>query len=136
MLSPTLTTLRIFLHVLAAAIWVGGQFALAGVVPGVRQVAPEATKAVARGFAKVAWPAFTVMLITGMWGLMAIDTTTSSAAYQITLMLKITLAIVSGAAAAVHTVSTSKLALAVGGAAGLVTSLGALFLGVLLSTGT
>jgi len=28
-LSPSLTTLRLFLHVLAASVWVGGQIALA-----------------------------------------------------------------------------------------------------------
>ena len=136
MLAPTLTTFRIFLHVLAAAVWVGGQIAVAGVVPGVRKVAPDATKAVAQGFAKVAWPAFSVMLLTGLWGLMVIDTGTTSTAYQVTLMVKIALGILSGAAAAVHAVGTSKLALAAGGAVGLLTSLGALFLGILLSTGS
>ena len=58
MLSPSLTTVRLFLHILAASVWVGGQIALAGVVPTVRKVSPEATKAVARAFARVAWPAF------------------------------------------------------------------------------
>jgi len=65
-LSPSLTTLRLFLHILAASVWVGGQIALAGVVPSVRKVAPEATKAVARAFARVAWPAFAVVVLTGI----------------------------------------------------------------------
>ncbi len=30
MLSPTATTWRLFLHVLAATIWIGGQITLAG----------------------------------------------------------------------------------------------------------
>ena len=32
MLSPTATTVRLFLHVLAACVWVGGQLTLAGLV--------------------------------------------------------------------------------------------------------
>ena len=31
MLSPTLTTVRLFLHVLAASVWVGGQIVLVNV---------------------------------------------------------------------------------------------------------
>ena len=33
MLSPTLDTVRLFVHVLAASVWVGGQIALGGIVP-------------------------------------------------------------------------------------------------------
>ena len=33
MLSPTAETFRLFLHVISAAIWVGGQFVVAGIVP-------------------------------------------------------------------------------------------------------
>jgi putative copper export protein len=136
MLAPTLTTVRIFLHVLGAAVWVGGQLAVAGIVPGVRRVAPEATKAMAQGFGRLAWPAFAVMTITGMWGMFAIDAAATTGGYQVTLLVKIALAILSGAAAAVHAVGSSKLALAAGGAVGVITSLGALFLGVLLATGS
>lgn len=136
MLSPTLTTVRLFLHVLAAAVWVGGQIALAGVVPGIRRVAPESTKAAANAFARVAWPAFAIVVVTGMWNLAEIDVTNTSSSYQVTLFLKIALAIASGAAAVVHAVGRSKLALALGGAIGLLAALAAMFLGVLLSTGS
>ena len=51
-----LQLIRIFLHVLAATIWVGGQFTLAGVVPTVRGFGPEATAKVARAFNRLAWP--------------------------------------------------------------------------------
>ena len=65
MLSPTSATWRLALHILAATIWVGGQFALAGVVPSLRRVSPDATRAAARAFARVAWPAFFVLVVTG-----------------------------------------------------------------------
>lgn len=136
MLSPTLMTWRLYLHVLAASVWVGGQFALAGIVPTLRRVSPEATKAVARAFARVAWPAFAVVVITGLWNISEVDVADTSTTYQITLFVKVTLAILSGAAAAVHTVGRSKLALAVGGALGLLGALGAMFCGYLLTTGS
>jgi putative copper export protein len=134
MLSPNLHTLRLFLHVLAASVWVGGQIALAGIVTGVRTVAPEATKTIARGFARVAWPAFAVVVLTGFWNLAEIDVANTSTAYQVTLFLKVALAMASGAAAVVHQVGRSKAALAVGGAVGLLSALGAMFTGYLLTT--
>lgn len=132
MLSPSLTTLRLFLHVLGATVWVGGQFALAGIVPTLRRVAPDATRAVAQAFARVAWPAFGLTVLTGIWNLMAIDITAASGSYQGTLLLKVAVAILSGVFAAIHAAGRSKVALAVGGALGALTSLLALFLGVLL----
>ncbi len=136
MLSPTADTVRIFLHVLAASIWVGGQIVLAGLVPSLRRAFPESTKVAARAFARVAWPAFALVVVTGLWNLTEISVSGTSTAYQITLFVKISLAIVSGAAAAVHQVGRSRAALAVGGALGLLAALGAMFCGYLLSTGT
>jgi putative copper export protein len=135
MLSPTLDTVRIVLHLLGAAVWVGGQIALAGVVPAVRRNAPDATKAVARAFARVAWPAFALVTVTGLWSLVEVDVVNTSTSYQVTVLVKIVLAIGSGAAAAVHAVGRTKVALAVGGALGLLAGLGAMFVGVLMTTG-
>ena len=136
MLSPTLATLRLFLHVLAAAIWVGGQFALAGIVPTLRKAAPEATKPVAQAFARLAWPAFGVLVLTGMWNLTAIDITDTSSAYQATLLLHIALAAGAGIFVAVHQFGASVAAKAIGGSLGALLSIGALFVGLLLRTGT
>ncbi len=136
MLSPTIDTVRLFLHVLGAAVWVGGQIVLGGLVPSLRRSFPDATKVVARSFARVAWPAFALVVITGLWNLADIDVANTTTAYQITLLVKITLAIASGAAAAVHQVGQSRAALAIGGAVGLLAALGAMFCGYLLTTGT
>ena len=135
MLSPTLDTVRLFLHVLAASVWVGGQLVLAGLVPALRRHHPDATTVAARAYARVAWPAFAIVVVTGLWNLADIDVANTTTVYQVTLFVKIALAIVSGAAAAVHQVGRSKLALAVGGALGLLTALGAMFCGYLLTTG-
>lgn len=136
MLSPTAATWRLTLHVLAAAIWVGGQFVLGGLVPALRRVAPEATKTVAQTFARMAWPAFAVLVITGIWNLAEIDFSNRSSAYQITLFVKLVLVAVSGVAAAIHQIGTSRAALAVGGAFAGIGALGALFFGILLLTGS
>lgn len=136
MLSPTLLTIRLFLHVLAASVWVGGQIVLAGLVPAIRSSYPEATKVIARAYGRVAWPAFAVVVVTGLWNLSEISVTDTGTDYQVTLFVKITLAIVSGAAAAVHQVGRSKVALAVGGAVGFLAALAAMYLGYLLTTGT
>jgi putative copper export protein len=129
-------TIRLFLHVLAASVWVGGQIVLVALVPAIRAAHPEATKLLATAYGRVAWPAFAVVVATGLWNLADIPVTDTGTDYQVTLFVKITLAIVSGAAAAVHQVGQSKVTLAVGGAVGFLAALAAMYLGFLLRTGT
>lgn len=134
MLTPSLTTWRLVLHVLAATIWVGGQFTLLAALSSLRAVSDDATKAAARAFSRIAWPAFAVLVITGLWNISEVDVSHSSTAYQITLFVKITVAIASGVGAAVHQFGTSKVALAIGGSVGGLAAIGAVFLGILLGT--
>lgn len=136
MLSPTLATWRLTIHVLAAAIWVGGQIVLGALVPTLRKAAPDATAVVARAFARIAWPAFAVLVLTGIWNLTEVAFSSRSTAYQVTLLVKLVLAAISGVAATVHQIGRSRLALALGGALAGVGAIGALFLGVLLLTGS
>jgi hypothetical protein len=72
-------------------------------------------------------------MITGVWNLVAVDVGSTSSSYQATVLVKVTLAVLAGLFAAVHSVGTSKMALAVGGTLGAVCSLGALFVGVMLA---
>lgn len=134
MLSPSSITIRVFLHVIAASVWVGGQFVVAGIVPAVRRTSPQTTKVIAQAFGRVAWPAFGITVLTGMWNLMAVDITDSTSAYQGTVLFHLALAIASGVFAAIHTVGKSKAALAIGGALGALTAVAAMFVGVLLRT--
>lgn len=108
---------------------------LGGLVPVLRRTAPETTKVVARAFARIAWPAFAVLVITGIWNLTAIDVADTSTAYQVTVFVKVALSLTAAVAVAVHSISRTKLAMALGGAIGLLASLGALFVGILLRTG-
>ena len=136
MLNPTLDTVRVLLHLLGAAVWVGGQIVLAGMVSGLRAEHRGALPVVARAFARTAWPAYAVVVLTGMWSLAVTDVASTSTAYQITLLLKVAVALVSGAAAVVHSVGTSRTAKAVGGAIGSLGAVAALALGVLTTTGS
>ena len=133
-LSPSLDVIRIYLHVLAASVWVGGQIVLAGTIPGLRKTGPEATGAAARGFAIVAWPAFLVSFITGIWHLLAQDRAASSA-YNVTLGIKILLVVVAGFSAVQHRRSENRAVIAATGAIGGIVALVILFFGVLLSHG-
>ena len=132
MFSPSLDTLRLFLHVVAASVWVGGQFVMAGLVPTARRIAPDAVRPLAQAFGRVAWPAFVVTVVTGVWNLMAVDVINASGEYVGTLMVKILVAVLSGVFAVVHSGGRSKAALAIGGALGALTSVVAMFLGILL----
>lgn len=125
-------TIRLFLHVLAATIWVGGQLTLAGLVPTVRAVDERAPKAVARQFNRIAWPAFGVLLLTGIWNLLDIEVGDQTTEYQVTLFVKLLFVAVSGIAALLHTMAHTRVGLAVWGALSGLSSLGALFFGVWL----
>ena len=48
-------TFRLFLHVLAASVWVGGQIVLAGIVPTIRKIGPDAPKQVAQEWSPREW---------------------------------------------------------------------------------
>ena len=135
MLSPTADSIRLFLHVLAASVWVGGQIVLGGLVPKLRQVAPESLKVAANAFARIAWPAFAVVVVTGMWNILDITVGDMSTEYQVSLFVHVLLAIAAAMFVVIHSVGQTKLALALGGALGLLTSLGAMFVGILLQTG-
>ena len=135
MLSPTADSIRLFLHVLAASVWVGGQIVLGGLVPKLRQVAPESLKVAANAFARIAWPAFAVVVVTGMWNILDITVGDMSTEYQITMFVHVLLAMAAAMFVVIHSIGQTKLALALGGALGLLTSLGAMFVGILLQTG-
>lgn len=133
MLSITDTTIRLFLHVIAATIWVGGQLTLAGLVPAVRKLSPDAPRLVARQFNRIAWPAFGVLVLTGVWNLFEVDLSASTE-YQATVFAKLFVVALSGVAAFLHTQASTKRGLAVWGAVGGMATIVSLFFGVLLRT--
>lgn len=130
-LTVSWTTVRLFLHVLAATVWVGGQLTLAALVPVVRGLGAQAPKLAARRFNQVAWPAFAVLVATGVWNILA-DTDRITGAYRTTLIVKLVVVGVSGVTALLHARARSTVGLATFGALTGVSALAALFIGVLL----
>jgi putative copper export protein len=133
MLAVSWDTIRLFLHVLAATIWVGGQLVLAALVPVLRRFG-DAVTAAARRFNQVAWTAFGVLIVTGIWNIAAVSPQIShSASYRTTLIVKLVVVALSGITAALHIRSKTARGRAVLGALTGLTALAALFLGVLLA---
>jgi putative copper export protein len=125
-------TVRLFLHVLAATVWVGGQITLAALVPVLRRLGAEIPRAAARRFNQVAWPAFAILILTGVWNMIVVRSQITGS-YETTLMVKLAVVAVSGITAALHARARSTMGLAVFGALTGVSALAALFLGILLA---
>jgi putative copper export protein len=132
MLSVNAETIRLFLHVLAATVWVGGQLTLAGLVPGLRALGPDAPRTVARRFNRIAWPAFGVLFLTGLWNLAETNVGDQPSEWIATLLAKLTIVALSGISAALHIRAATKKGLAVWGALSGLSALLALFYGVQL----
>jgi putative copper export protein len=128
MLAINVDVIRLTLHILAATIWVGGMIVLAGLTGPLRRAAPAALAPAGRAFAWVAWPAFAVLIVTGIWNLVAGGTVSN--AYQATLMVKLLLVVLSGLGAALHTFAKNPTLKGIWGTVALVGALGAVLLGV------
>jgi putative copper export protein len=126
------TVIRLTLHVLAATVWVGGQIVLVALMPTLHRAAPEAVAPVARAYAWVAWPAFAVLIGTGIWSLGVVGAQMSVETYRTTMMVKLLLVVLSGLGAALHTFAKRPVLKSIWGTVGVVGALGALLLGVSL----
>jgi putative copper export protein len=131
----TLADLRLYLHVLAATVWVGGQITLAGLVPALRRAGAEVPKAAAQAFGRMAWPAFGILILTGLWNLAADHSEIRhSSAFRNTVIVKLVLVAFSGVAAFAHARATTRRGLAVWGAGTGLFALAALLYGVVLAS--
>lgn len=132
-LAAGLDGFRLILHLLAATVWVGGQFTVAGLLPTIRTFGEEAPKRVARAFARLLWPAYAVLVLTGLWNIGALTIDHASTAWKTVLIVKIVVVALAGVAVYLHQRASSRTALAVWGATGALASVAALCLGVLLA---
>jgi hypothetical protein len=92
---------------------------------------PDVPRAAARRFNLVAWPAYGVLVATGIWNVLAVSH--MSASYRTTLIAKVAVVAASGITAILHTRSKRPAGLAIWGALTGLTALAALFLGVVLA---
>jgi putative copper export protein len=132
-LAPALLTIRLTLHVLAAAVWVGGQIVMTGLVGPARGLGPDAPKTLARAFARLAWPAYLVLLVTGVWNISAVGYSSMDMAWKTVLMAKIAVVVLAGVGVLLHQRATTKRGLAVWGSVGGLASVAALVMGILLA---
>jgi putative copper export protein len=131
-LSSALDGVRLSVHVLAATVWVGGQITVAGLVPTARGLGEGAPKALARAFGRIQWPAYAVLVVTGLWNVSAVHAG-QPRSWVIVLVVKIVVVAFAGVAAFLHTRSTTQRGLAVWGALTSLSSLAALVMGVFLA---
>lgn len=124
-------TARLFLHVLAATVWVGGQITLAVAVPGLRRVHVDAPSSAARAYSRIAWPAFGILVLTGIWNIAAEGDKGGS--YTLTLGTKLIVVTLSGLAAFAHARATTSGNRALFGAASGLFAILALLLGIVLA---
>jgi putative copper export protein len=127
-------SIRVFLHLLGVAGWIGGQMVMVGLMPLLRTLGPDAPRLAAARFARVAWPCFGLAIATGIWGLFAIDLGDRDTGYLTALLVKLLLVGLSGAAAAIHSTTRSAALRGATGALGALAALGALFAGAVLVT--
>jgi putative copper export protein len=131
-LAPALDGIRVSIHVLAASVWVGGQFTLAGLVPTARGLGEGAPRTLAQAFARIQWPAYAVLVVTGLWNV-SVTHAGQPSAWQAVLGVKIAVVALAGLAAWLHSRAGSKKGLAIWGAVTAVASVAALALGVFLA---
>jgi len=125
------TAFRLFLHVLAASVWVGGQIVLIGLVPTVRTLGSDAPARVARAFNRIAWPAYGIAVVTGLWNVFVLPLDELRHPW---LEIKVLVVLLSGVGAVVHQQARgNRTLLAVGGAMSVVFAVAAMYLGFLVA---
>ncbi|WP_420439490.1 hypothetical protein [Candidatus Poriferisodalis sp.] len=128
-----LDTVRVVLHVLAVTVWIGGQIVVGAVVPIVSRAYPGSGKVAAKAFSRVAWPAFGIAVVTGMWSMLAIPSEETSSGWSMLLGIKMLLVLISGVGALVHQNAGDNVAKRGAGAGvSLLCGLTALLFGVML----
>jgi putative copper export protein len=133
MLSITTSDIRLFLHVLGATVWVGGQIIFSALVPALRRLGNDALRVVAGQLTRILWAGFALLIVTGIWNLFDVGLDARSQAYDTTLAIKLAVVVVSGVAAWLHMVVSGPRARAVWGASTGLTALLALLLGIVLA---
>ena len=130
----SIDTFRILLHVLGVTVWVGGQVVMLALLPVLRSAGvDDLPKHAAQAFQRVAWPAFGLAFVTGIWNILEVDMADATTAYSMTFGIKFLLVIISGMAAWIHAKSDKAAIKGMTGALGFLASLGALVLGFALT---
>ena len=125
-------SVRLFLHVISATVWVGGQLVLAVLVPVLRAKDPTLPRAAAVAFNRVAWPAYWALVATGIWNVAA-EQAEAPQGWNAVLAAKVALVALSGVSAFLHTRASTTTGLAVWGALSGLSAVAAVYVGILLA---
>ena len=103
-----------FIHLIAAAVWVGGLLTLGALVPIVRRNggSTDLLRAMARQFGRVSWTAMALSVITGVWQVQRLGIDWGDS----TLSVKLGLVVVVIGLAAVHQFTARRTSPALRGA--------------------
>jgi putative copper export protein len=132
-LASGVDTVRLTLHVLAASVWVGGQLVMMGLVGPARGLGGDAPQVLARAFARLAWPAYLVLVLTGFWNISTFTWYQQSTAWKTVLIVKIVVVALAGLGAFLHQRASSRAQLALWGSVAGTASVAALVMGILLA---
>ena len=131
-LAPVLDSIRVFIHVIGATVWVGGQLVLAALVPALKRISPDLPKIVANKFNKIAWGAYALLIASGIWNMASLPKNPPSN-YSMVLGFKMAIVLLSGLAALLHAKANEPKKMAMWGSISGLTALASLYLGVLLA---
>ena len=86
--------------------WVGGQIVMLGLVPAARRLGAGAPRRLARAFARLSWPAYAVLVVTGFWNVSTFHFADQTTAWKVVLAVKIAVVALAGLAAFLHSRAT------------------------------
>lgn len=131
-LASASDSVRLFLHVIGATIWVGGQLVFAALVPVLKAKDAALPKLVAKQFNKIAWPAFALLILTGFWNMATLSKDLPSS-YHTAIAIKMVVVTLSGVAAHLHSRAKTSSGMAMWGGISGLAALSATYVGVLLA---
>ena len=134
MIDVNIESVRIFLHIFGATVWIGGQLLMASLVPVLRKISPDAPRKAAAQFGRLAWPFYGLTVITGIWIMAGLELDSVSSGYSAVLGVKLLVVALSGGAAAIHSNANSAAVRGITGALALAAGVTAMYLGVLLAS--
>ncbi len=102
-----LDAIRITLHLLGMAVWIGGQIIMMALLPVLRAAGDGLPAQAAAAFGRVAWPAFAVAVASGIWNILTIEMASVSSGYNIILGIKLLLVVLAGVATFMHQRATT-----------------------------
>lgn len=132
-LAGGLSLVRLSLHVLAATVWVGGQFVLAGLLPTIRGLGEGAPQKMAQAFGRLSWPAYWLLIVTGVWNFIAVHPASASSSWNAAFGVKMVCVIVAGLGSYLHTKAKTPRSRGVYAGVGMLATIAALVLGIAIA---